>query len=128
MSIYLRQRSIWTEESISYQWGKKTGTEHENNPKALIDYSQAIDIYENLESYIPTKKIKVLIVFDDKIADVKANTNVSVNVTELLMRGRKPNISLAFIPQSSFKVLKDIRLNVTHYFNMEIPSKKELLK
>ena len=108
--------------------GKKTGAEHENNPKAFIDYSQTIDIYENLEGYIPTKKIKVLIVFDDTIADVKANTNVSVNVTELLMRGRKPNISLAFIPQSSFKVLKDIRLNVTHYFNMEIPSKKELLK
>ena len=72
----------------------------------------------------------MLIVFDDKIADVKANTNVSVNVTELLMRGRKPNISLAFIPQSSFtfKILKDIRLNLTHYFNMEVPSKKELLK
>ena len=127
MSIYLRVRSIWTEELISYQRKKK---QEQNNPKAFIDYSQAIDVYENLEGYIPTKKIKVLIVFDDKIADVKANTNVSVNVTELLMRGTKPNISLAFIPQSSFtfKILKDIRLNLTHYFNMEVPSKKELLK
>ena len=56
-------------------------TERENvktkklkNPKAFIDYSQTIDrIYETLEDYNPAKKKKVLIVFDDMIADMKSN-------------------------------------------------------
>ena len=44
---------------------KKVGIEIVKNPKALIDYSQTIDdVYENLEDYNPTKKRRVLIVFD----------------------------------------------------------------
>ena len=44
------------------------------NPKAFIDYSQTInDLYENLEDYNPTKKRRVLIVFDDMIADMDSN-------------------------------------------------------
>ena len=40
------------------------------NTEAFIDYSQTIDdVYENLEDYNPTKKKRVLIVFDDMIAD-----------------------------------------------------------
>ena len=35
------------------------------NPKAFIDYSQTIDdVYDNFEDHNPTKKRKVLIVFD----------------------------------------------------------------
>ena len=45
--------------------------------------------------------------------------------TELIIRGRKLNISLVFITQSYFAVLKNIRLNFTHYFIMKIPNKKE---
>ena len=45
--------------------------------------------------------------------------------TELIIRGRKLNISLVFITQSYFTVLKNIRLNFTHYFIMKIPNKKE---
>ena len=41
------------------------------NPKAFIDYSQAIDdVYENLEDYNQTKKRGVLIVYDDMITDM----------------------------------------------------------
>ena len=47
-------------------------------------------------------------------------------VTELLIRGRKLNISLVFITQSHFKVPKDVRNNSTHFFIMKIPNKKEL--
>ena len=42
------------------------------------------------------------------------------------MRGRKLNISLVFIPQSYFKMSKDIKLNATSYFIMKIPNKREL--
>ena len=66
------------------------------NLKAFIDYSQTIDD-ENLENYNPTKKKKVLIVFDDIIADMEANKKLIGIVTELFLRGRKLNISLVFI-------------------------------
>ena len=46
-------------------------------------------------------------------------------VTELLIIGRKLNVSLVFITQSYFFVPKNIRLNSTHYFVMKIPSKRE---
>ena len=46
-------------------------------------------------------------------------------VTELFIRGRKLNIFLVFVTQSCFAVLKNIRLNSTHYFIMEIPNKQE---
>ena len=45
---------------------------------------------------------------------------------ELFVRGRKLNISLAFITQLYFKVPKDVRLNSEHYFVMKIPTKREL--
>ena len=48
-------------------------------------------------------------------------------MTELFIRGRKLNISLVFITQSSyFSVPKNIRLNSAHYFIMKIPNKQEL--
>ena len=37
-------------------------------------------------------------------------------VTELVIRGTKLNISLAFIAQSCLKVPKDVRLNTAHFF------------
>ena len=44
-------------------------------------------------------------------------------ITELFIRGRKLNISLAFITQSYFAVPKKIRLNYTHYFIKKITQK-----
>ena len=53
---------------------EKVGIKQTKNPKAFIDYSQTIDDFnENLESYNPIKKIQVLIVFDDMIADMESN-------------------------------------------------------
>ena len=47
-------------------------------------------------------------------------------VTELLIRGRRWNISIVFVTESYFKVPKDVRLNSAHIFVMEIPNKWEL--
>ena len=42
----------------------------------MTDYSQTTDdFYENLEDHNPTKKRKVLIAFDDIIADMETNKN-----------------------------------------------------
>ena len=83
------------------------------------------DVYKNIEDYNPIKKRKVLIVFHDMIADM-INNKLNLIVTELFIRGRKLNISIAFITQSYFKVPKDVRLNPTHFFIMKIPNKREL--
>ena len=47
-------------------------------------------------------------------------------VTELFFRGGKLNVSFVLITQSYFAILKIIRLNLTHYFVMKIPKKREL--
>ena len=54
------------------------------------------DIYKNIEEYNPNKKRKILIVFDDMIADMLNNKKDSPIVTELFIRDRKLNISLVF--------------------------------
>ena len=74
------------------------------------------DVYKNIEGYNPDKKRKVLIVFDDMIADMINNKKLNPMETELFIRGRKLNISIFFTTQSYFKVPKDVRLNSTHFF------------
>ena len=64
-----------------------------------------------------------MIVFDDMTADMLSNKKPNPIVNELFIRGRKLNISLAFISQSYFAVPKNIRLNSKHYYIMEIPNK-----
>ena len=55
------------------------------NSKAFIDYSQTIDdVYENLEDYNPKKKTKMLILFDDMIADMESSNKLSPILTGLL--------------------------------------------
>ena len=84
------------------------------------------DVYKNINDYNPDKENKILIVFDDTIADMIHNKKLNSTVTELFIRGRKLNISLVFITQSYFKVPKDVRLNTTHFLIVKIPDKREL--
>ena len=84
------------------------------------------DVHKNIEDCNPIKKRKILIVFDDVIADMINNNRLNPIVTELFIRGRKLNISIVFITQSYFKVPKDVRLNSTHFIIMKIPNKREL--
>ena len=60
------------------------------------------------------------------IADMIHNKKLNLIVTELFIRGRKLNISIAFITQSYFKVPKDVRLNTIHCSTAKIPNKREL--
>ena len=99
----------------------KVGIKTLKNPKAFIGYSQYIDdVYENWEGYNPTKKRRVLIMFDDMIADMESNQTLSPIVTELFLRGKKLNISLVFLCQNLISKCLKLRLNTTHYFIMKI--------
>ena len=57
------------------------------------------DVYKNIDEYNIDKEHKILIVFDDIIADIITNKTLNSIVTELFIRGRKLNISLVFIIQ-----------------------------
>ena len=84
------------------------------------------DVYNIIDDYNPKRKRKILIVFDDKIADIMTNREFQVIIKELFIRCRKLNMSLVFITQSYFSVPKEVRLNSTHYLIMKIHKKREL--
>ena len=69
---------------------ESTGSNLLNNYKANIEYSNDMDnIYKNIEEYNPNKKRKILIIFDDTIADILSNRKPNAVVTKLSIRGRK---------------------------------------
>ena len=106
---------------------ESVGLKHFNDPKAFIEYSNDMyDVYKNIDHYNSDKENKILIVFDDMITDMINNKKLNSVVTELFIRGRKLNISLVFITHSYFSVPKNVRLNITHFFIMKIPNKREL--
>ena len=63
---------------------------------------------------------------DDMIANMISNKGLSPIVTELLIRGRKLNVSSVFITQSYLQVPKDLTLIFTHFFIVKIQNKQEL--
>ena len=76
------------------------------------------DAYKSIEEYNADRNCKVLIVFDDMIADMTSNKKLNQILTKISIRRRKLNISTAFITQSYLAVPKDVRLNCTHFFMM----------
>ena len=61
----------------------------------MVEYSNDMDdIYKNIEECKPNKKRKILIVFDDMIAEILSNKNFNPRVTKLIINGRKLFISL----------------------------------
>ena len=94
--------------------------------KLLLNIQTIWLIFVKHLRYNLNKKRKILIAFDYMIADMLSNKRLSPIVTELFIKGRKLNISLAFITPSYFAVPKDIRLNATHYFIVKGPNKQKL--
>ena len=85
------------------------------------------DVFINIDDYnIGRRRRRLLIVFDDMIADIISDKKFKALVKELFIRSRKLNISIVFITQSYFRTPKDARLNSTHYLLMKIQNKKEL--
>ena len=126
--IYLHAKDPYEDKyNLLINKRESTGLKHFNDPKVFIEYSNDMhDVHKNINNYNPDKENKILIVFDDMIADMINNKILNSIVTKLFIRGRKLNISLVFITQSYFKVPKDVRLNTTHFFIMKIPNRREL--
>ena len=84
------------------------------------------EVLEDINNYNKKRDKKVLIIFDDMIADTMRSEKFKAIVKELFIRCRKLNIFIVFITQSYFRTPKDARLNSTHYILMKISNKKEL--
>ena len=53
---------------------ENAGIKHVNDSKAFIECSNTMDdVYENIDDYSPSRKRKVLIIFDDMIGDIMIN-------------------------------------------------------
>ena len=89
--IYLYVKDPY-EDKYQYLINKResVGINHLNDSKAFIEYSNDMhDVYKNIDNYNPDKENKVLIVFDDMIADMINNKKLNSIVIELFIRGRK---------------------------------------
>ena len=90
-----------------------------NNPHTFIEYSNDMnDVLEDVNNYNKNRDKKVLLIFDDIIADIMRSEKFKAILKELFIRCRKLNISILFITQSYFRTPKDARLNSTHYILM----------
>ena len=101
--IYLYAKDYLSEPKYEFLTKKRgdAGTKHLNDSNTFIECSNTMDyLYENINDYNPNGKRKILIVFDDMIADITANKKLQAIIKELFIRCRKLNISLAFITQS----------------------------
>ena len=89
--IYLYAKDLY---EVKYQYiinkREGVGIDHFNNPKAFIEYSNDMhDVYKNIDEYNPDKENKILIVFDDMIADMINNKKLNLTLTEFFIRGTK---------------------------------------
>ena len=127
-NIYLYAKDLH-EPNYEYLINKReqVGIKSLNDPHAFIEYSDDMnDVLDDINNYNKNRDKKVLIVFDDMIADFEYNKNFKRIIKELFYRARKINVSIVFITQSYFRALKDARLNISHYILMKIGNKKEL--
>ena len=100
------------------------GIKNLNDPHVFIEYSNDMnDVLEDINNYNKNRDKKVLIIFDDMIADIMRSKKFKAIVKERFTRCRKLNISIVFITQSYFRTP---RLNSTHYILIKISNKKEL--
>ena len=83
--IYLYAKDL-SEPKYEFLIPEDVGRKHLNDQKAFIECSNTMDdVYDHIEEYHPTRKIKVLIVFDGMIADIMINKKCQAVVKELFI-------------------------------------------
>ena len=87
--IYLYGKDPYEKKNkFSINKRESTGLEHFNYPKLFTEYSNDIqNVYKNIDEYNISKKPKILIAFDNMIADMINNKKINLVVTELLISG-----------------------------------------
>ena len=78
--IYLHARDL-NEPKYKILIKKREDVEikHLNDPDAFTEFSNTMDdVYKNIHGYNSSRKRKILIVFDDMIADIMTNKKISI--------------------------------------------------
>ena len=91
--IYLYAKDL-SEPKYEYLINKReqVGIEMLQNAKAFIEHSNDMnDVFENINDYNKKRNKKVLLVFDDMIADIEHNKKFKKVIKELFYRARKLN-------------------------------------
>ena len=103
---------------------ERVGLKHCDDMKVLNENSNDMqDVYTSIAEYNPWKKCKLLKVFNVLIADMIWNKKLDPIVTELIVTGRKLNISLILITLLYFRSPKHVGINITHFLIMKIAKK-----
>ena len=77
---------------------EQAGIKKLSDPHAFIEYSDGInDKLDDINNYNKNRDKKVLIVFDDMVADIEYNKKFKRIIKELFDRARKINVSIVFI-------------------------------
>ena len=127
--IYLYPKDI-NEPKYEYLINKREQAVIKNLNEPLYSFIEYLDdmddVLDDINNYNENRDKKVLMVFDDMIADIEYNKNFNRIIKELFYRAPKINVSIVFITQSYFRALKDARLNSTYYILVKTGNKKEL--
>ena len=107
---------------------KDVGIKYLNDLNAFIESFNPMDeVYENIDDYNPNRKIKILIAFDDMVADIMSDKKVQVILEELFIRCRKLNISLIFYHTDLFLCSKRCQIKFNTLFDYENQERKREL-
>ena len=74
--LYVKDLSEPKYQFLIEKW-ENAGIKSYNDPTAFIEYSNTMDnVFGNIDNYNPKRKRKILIVFDDMIADIMTNEKI----------------------------------------------------
>ena len=92
---------------------EKNDLENQNDSKTFIENSNNNqNFYKTFGYYSPSRKGNVIIISDEIIADLISKEKRNPVVTELLIRGRKINISTVSITNFYYQVTKDLTAHI----------------
>ena len=86
--IYLYAKELSeTKHEVLIKKRENVGIKHLNDSNAFIECSNTMDdVYENIDDYKPNRQKKILIVFDDMIADIMSNKKFQAIIKESFIR------------------------------------------
>ena len=105
------------------------GIKHVNNPNAFIKCSNMIDdVYKNINDYNPRRKRKILIVFDDMIADVKGNKKLQAIIEDLFIKLQKTQYFTRFYHTVLFFCSKRCKMKFNTLFDYDNKQQNRIKK
>ena len=105
------------------------GIKHVNNPNAFIKCSNTIDdVYKNINDYNPRRKRKILIVFDDMIADVKGNKKLQAIIEDLFIKLQKTQYFTRFYHTVLFFCSKRCKMKFNTLFDYDNKQQNRIKK